>query len=45
MENKQESEKEYNKFMDLYIDLYYSPLVEEYEETKYFIKDSDKKMV
>ena len=31
--------------MDLYVKLYYEPVDEEYEETKYFIKDCDKKLV
>jgi hypothetical protein len=45
IEKNEESEDQYKKFIEHYIDLYYSPLVEEYEELKYYTSDSDKKML
>ena len=30
--------------MDYYIQLYYEPLVEEYEEMKYFVQEGDRKL-
>ncbi|CDW77492.1 UNKNOWN [Stylonychia lemnae] len=35
----------YKKFIDLYISLYYEPLVEDFEETRYFTKDFDKQFL
>ena len=31
--------------MDLYIRLHYEPLVEDYDEARYFTRDFDKKLV
>jgi len=45
VDEREESEKKYNEFIDLYIKLYYEPLVEEYDELKYFTKNHDEKMV
>jgi len=45
IDNKEESWLHYNDFMNLYIKLYYEPLVEEYDEMKYFTQDYDKKMM
>lgn len=38
---KEESKKQYNKFINLYIQLYYEPLIEEYDEFKYFTQNHD----
>jgi len=40
--NKEESSVYYNDFINLYIKLYYEPIVEEYEEMKYFTRDHDR---
>ena len=45
IDTKEESLVHYNDFINLYIKLYYEPLVEEYEEMKYFTKDHDRKML
>lgn len=45
IETNEESPEMYRKFMDLYIELYYEPLVQEYEEIRYFTEDSDRKML
>ena len=45
IETNEESPEMYRKFMDLYIKLYYEPLVPEYEEIRYFTEDSDRKML
>ena len=44
VDEREESVKKYNEFIDLYIKLYYEPLVEEYDEMKYFTKNHDEKM-
>ena len=44
VDEREESAKKYNEFIDLYIQLYYEPLVEEYDEIKYFTKGHDEKM-
>ena len=44
IEKKEESPYQYENFINLYIKLYYEPLVEEYDELKYFTRDFDKKM-
>jgi hypothetical protein len=41
---REESKEQYDKFIEHYINLYYSPRVEDYEEMKYFTRDCDKKM-
>lgn len=41
---KETSSEQYERFIELYIQLYYEPIVEEYEEIKYFTKDFDKQM-
>lgn len=45
-ENDQNSESKlrYHEFIDLYIKLYYEPLVEDYDEMLYMTKDSDRKL-
>ena len=44
IDKSDESRIKYKEFVNLYIDLYYRPLVEEYEEAKYFTRNSDKKL-
>ena len=41
IDEKEECTEQYNKFIDLYIKLYYEPLVEEYDEMKYFTRNYD----
>ena len=45
VDRNDESKRQYRKFVDLYIQLYYEPLHEEYEEMKYFTRNHDKKML
>lgn len=45
VDKNDESKRQYRKFVDLYIQLYYEPLHEEYEEMKYFTRNHDKKML
>ena len=45
VDEKEESTRKYQQFIDLYIQLYYEPLEEEYEELKYFTKNHDEKMM
>ena len=45
IQTKEESRVNYLKFVDLYISLYYEPLVEEWDELRYFTKDSDRKLL
>ena len=40
----EESKEAYEKFVELYIKLYYAPLDEGYDEMRYFTKEYDKNM-
>lgn len=44
IDKKEESEAQYNKFIDLYIKLNYEPIVEDYEEMRYFTRNHDEKL-
>lgn len=41
IDKKEESSEQYDRFVNLYIQLYYEPLVEEYDEIKYFTRNHD----
>lgn len=36
--------EDYRKFINNYISLYYEPLIEEYDEERYFTKEFDKNL-
>ena len=42
---EKERKEAYQKFVNLYIALYYEPLDEEYDEARYFTKDFDKALL
>ena len=44
IDERGESTKYYDRFIDLYIKLYYEPLVEDYDELKYFTRNHDMAM-
>ena len=44
IDKKEESHNQYDLFVNLYIKLYYEPLVEEFDEFKYFTRDFDRKL-
>ena len=43
IDKQEESTDQYDRFVNLYIQLYYEPLVEEYDEMKYFTRNHDMK--
>ena len=44
IDKREESKEQYDKFIELYLQLYYEPLVEEYDEIRYMTRNADQKL-